>query len=98
MQKPLSEHTTIDGGVATPLPHDSATKHVTGSAIYVDDIATPPGTLEIYIAMSTHAHARVTALDVTKVRTAPGVVAVLTARPSVGHSASTTPLANTCCA
>ncbi len=69
----------IDGGIAASLPHDSATKHVTGQAIYVDDIETPPGTLEIYLAMSTRAHARVTSLDVSGVRAATGVVAVLTA-------------------
>ena len=68
----------IEGGVAASLPHDSAVKHVTGRAIYVDDIASPPGTLEVYIAMSTRAHARVTSLDVSDVRAAPGVVAVLT--------------------
>jgi xanthine dehydrogenase large subunit len=69
----------IEGGVAAPLAHDSATKHVTGAAVYVDDIATPPGTLEVYIAMSARAHARVTELDVSAVRAAAGVVAVLTA-------------------
>ncbi len=74
----------IDGGVAAELPHDSATKHVTGRAIYVDDIETPPGTLEVYIAMSTRAHARIMALDVSEVRKAPGVVAVLTAADIAG--------------
>jgi xanthine dehydrogenase large subunit len=69
----------ISGGVRASWPHDSASKHVTGQAIYVDDIETPPGTLEVYIAMSVHAHARVTKLDVSDVRKADGVVAVLTA-------------------
>jgi xanthine dehydrogenase large subunit len=69
----------IEGGVAVPLPHDSATKHVTGQATYIDDILAPAGTLEVYIAMSTQAHARVTVLDVCDVWRATGVRAVLTA-------------------
>ena len=79
MQKSSRDTQKISGGVATPLQHDSATKHVTGSATYVDDIPTPPGTLEIYIAMSSRAHARVTSLDVSAVRSAPSVAVVLTA-------------------
>ncbi len=70
--------TKIEGGVSSPIAHDSAIKHVMGAAKYVDDIETPAGTLEVYIAMSSRAHARITALDVGAVRRAPGVVAVLT--------------------
>ncbi len=81
----------VDGGVGAPIVHDSAVKHVTGAARYIDDIDTPAGTLEVYIAMSPRAHARVTALDVSRVRTAPGVVAVLTAAdiPGVNDIAPT---------
>jgi xanthine dehydrogenase large subunit len=76
--------TAIDGGVAAARQHDSGHKHVTGAAIYTDDIPEPPGTLQIYIAMSERAHAGVTRLDVSAVRTAPGVVAVLTAEDVPG--------------
>ncbi len=65
--------------VGEALPHDSAHKHVSGAAIYIDDIPEPPGCLHLYIAMSQRAHARVTKLDVSKVRTAAGVACVLTA-------------------
>jgi xanthine dehydrogenase large subunit len=71
--------TRVLGGVAQAIAHDSAIKHVTGSAVYVDDIPEPPGTLQVYIAQSTHAHAKIVSLDVDLVRTAPGVIAVLTA-------------------
>ena len=64
----------IKGGVRSSLRHDSGHKHVSGEAIYADDIPEPPGTLQIYIAMSTRAHAAVTRLDVSKARSAPGVV------------------------
>jgi len=69
----------IAGGVRQALAHDSARKHVAGSAVYVDDIAEPAGTLQIYAAPSDRAHARLTRLDVSAVRHAPGIVAVLTA-------------------
>src|SRR5690606_4181257 len=65
--------------IAKPLAHDSAAKHVSGAALYVDDIPEPPGTLQVYIAMSAHAHARVTGLDLDPVRAYPGVACVLSA-------------------
>ncbi len=84
--KPIDVKSKIDGGVREALPHDSAGKHVTGTAVYVDDIPEPAGTLQIYIAMSTRAHARITRLDVSQVRTAPGVFAVLTAADVPGDN------------
>ena len=35
----------ISGGVATDQPHDSAHNHVSGAAVYIDDMTEPPGTL-----------------------------------------------------
>jgi xanthine dehydrogenase large subunit len=77
--RPNAHGVTIQGGVHTAHPQDSAHKHVSGEAIYVDDIREPPGTLQIYIAMSERAHAVVKRLDVAKVRAAAGVVLVATA-------------------
>src|SRR5262245_35461371 len=74
----------IEGGVGTPLGHDSGPKHVSGEAVYVDDIPEPPGTLHIYVAMSERAHAAINTLDVSKVRAAPGVAIVLTAKDVPG--------------
>lgn len=65
--------------VASPLPHDAAHLHVTGQARYVDDIPRPAGTLHLAFGLSTVPHGRITAMDLTKVRAAPGVVAVLEA-------------------
>ncbi|MCC5971447.1 MAG: xanthine dehydrogenase molybdopterin binding subunit [Pararhodobacter sp.] len=65
--------------VHSPLPHDAARLHVTGQARYVDDIPTPKGTLHLAFGLSEIAHGTITALDLDAVRTAPGVVAVLTA-------------------
>ena len=82
--RPNAHGVTIQGGVRAAQPQDSAHKHVSGEAIYVDDIREPPGTLQIYIAMSERAHAVVKRLDVTKVRAAAGVVLVATAREVPG--------------
>ncbi|SIO05747.1 xanthine dehydrogenase molybdopterin binding subunit [Vannielia litorea] len=65
--------------VAKPLPHDAAPLHVTGQARYVDDIPVPANTLHLAFGTSARARATITALDLTKVRAAPGVVTVLTA-------------------
>ena len=65
--------------VTQPLPHESATLHVTGQARYVDDLPTPAGTLHLAFGLSTIARGRVAAMDLSAVRAAPGVVAVLTA-------------------
>jgi xanthine dehydrogenase large subunit len=59
--------------------HDSAAKHVSGAATYIDDLPEPPGLLHAYIGLSAHAHARVTRLDVSEVAAAARVAAVMTA-------------------
>ncbi|WP_092369746.1 xanthine dehydrogenase molybdopterin binding subunit [Cribrihabitans marinus] len=74
----------IKGAVHTDLHHDSAIKHVTGRAEYCDDIAEPAGTLHAYLGLSTRAHARIRDLDLEAVRSAPGVVGVLTAKDIPG--------------
>ncbi len=65
--------------VSRPLPHDSSPLHVTGQARYIDDIPTPANTLHLAFGLSGIAKGTVTAMDLTAVRAAPGVVAVLTA-------------------
>src|SRR5262245_6168882 len=59
------------------IAHDSSRKQVSGEALYIDDLRPPEGTLEVYIAYSRHAHARLTAVDLGAVARAPGVRAVL---------------------
>ena len=65
--------------VHKPLPHDSARLHVQGSAIYVDDLREPEGTLHVAIGMADKARGSLRSLDLAPVRAAQGVVAVLTA-------------------
>ena len=67
-------------------PHESAHLHVSGEAIYVDDIPELSGTLYAALGLSTCAHARITSIDLSAVQAAPGVVAVLTARDIPGRN------------
>jgi xanthine dehydrogenase large subunit len=62
-----------------PLPHDAAPLHVTGQARYVDDIPLPGNALHLAFGLSTCAHGDITAIDLSAVRAAPGVVAVYSA-------------------
>ena len=74
----------MNASVRKPLAHDSAIKHVSGDAIYDDDIVAPRGTLHLYAAMASEAHARLLELDVDAVSRAPGVACVLTANDIPG--------------
>jgi xanthine dehydrogenase large subunit len=76
----------VKGGVGAAIPHDSGHLHVSGEATYTDDIPEVRGTLYAAIGMSERAHARIKAIDLTKVRAAPGVVAVITARDIPGKN------------
>lgn len=70
----------IKGGVHQSTKHDSGHKHVTGQAVYTDDIAMPANTLHAYLGLSTCAHGTIEQMDLSAVRNAPGVVGVLTAQ------------------
>ena len=65
--------------VRVSRPHESAHLHVSGRATYTDDIAPVAGTLHAALGLSSNAHARIVSLGLDDVRSAPGVVAVLTA-------------------
>ena len=66
--------------------HDSAYKHVSGSADYVDDIRVPEECTHIYIAYSERAHAKILSVNLDAVRNAPGVIGVLTAKDIPGEN------------
>ncbi len=76
----------IVGGVAASRHHDSAHKHVAGTAVYIDDIAEPAGTLHAGLGLSTVAHGRLKSVDLSAVRAAPGVVDVLTCADVPGEN------------
>ncbi|GAB3439252.1 xanthine dehydrogenase molybdopterin binding subunit [Phycicoccus ginsengisoli] len=66
--------------VGEPVPHEAAALHVTGQALYTDDlVGRTPAVLHAHPVQAPHAHARVTRLDVAPALAVPGVVRVLTA-------------------
>ncbi|MCZ8184613.1 MAG: xanthine dehydrogenase molybdopterin binding subunit [Beijerinckiaceae bacterium] len=72
--------------VHQPLPHDSALRHVQGNAPYIDDILEPEGTLHLAIGMAPIAAGEILSMDLSAVRQAPGIVAVLTAEDIRGRN------------
>jgi xanthine dehydrogenase large subunit len=82
----MSERSETGGGVGGAERHESAHLHVSGEALYTDDIAVPQGTLYAAVGTSAKAHARIRGLDLAPVRAAPGVVAVLTAADIPGEN------------
>ncbi|MCG8614055.1 MAG: hypothetical protein MI864_26380, partial [Pseudomonadales bacterium] len=65
--------------------HDSAEKHVTGQARYIDDVSEPKSCLHVAVGGSKFAHARLKSINLDKVRTAPGVCGVITAQDVPGE-------------
>jgi xanthine dehydrogenase large subunit len=68
------------------IPHDSATGHVTGEAVYIDDIVVSDRLLVGRVVTSTQAHARIRSFDLAGARSVPGVQAVLCAGDIPGHN------------
>ncbi|MFE0172307.1 xanthine dehydrogenase molybdopterin binding subunit [Streptomyces sp. NPDC059002] len=65
--------------VGVPMPHESATLHVTGTALYTDDlVARTKDVLHAYPVQVMKAHGRITALRTAPALAVPGVVRVLT--------------------
>ena len=65
--------------VSKPLPHDAARLHVTGTARYVDDVPMPRGTLHLAFGTSTITRGAIETINLERVKSATGVVAVLRA-------------------
>jgi xanthine dehydrogenase large subunit len=73
----------VRGGVHTSQRHDSALKHVTGQALYIDDMPEPAGTLHAALVLSPVAHGRLKKVEVPEML---GVVAVLDAKDIPGKN------------
>lgn len=72
--------------VYSPVSHDSARKHVAGSALYVDDVPEPADLLHAYFGVSELAHARILSMDLSAVSQYPGVIRTLTAADIPGDN------------
>ena len=53
--------------IGVSIPHDSAPLHVSGTALYIDDMPEPRAMLHAYIGLSTQAHARIARRDLSAV-------------------------------
>lgn len=71
---------------AHDLRHDSATGHVTGRSVYVNDMEAGPGQLVARVVYSKHAHARITDIDFREAAGVPGVAAIITAKDIPGKN------------
>lgn len=72
-------------GVGRSVKHDSAPKHVSGEAVYVDDRLEFPNQLHIYARMSERAHARIVRIDTAPCYQIPGVAIAITAKDVPGQ-------------
>ncbi len=100
MNKPLASpvlstpSAVDDSAIAlTPQPqvgvsrvHEAAHLHVSGEALYTDDIAEAHGTLHAALGLSPLAHGRLIGIDLERLKRQPGVVAVLTAQDIPGEN------------
>ncbi|MBS9725117.1 xanthine dehydrogenase molybdopterin binding subunit [Stutzerimonas stutzeri] len=72
-------------GVGRSVKHDSAPKHVSGEAVYVDDRLEFPNQLHVYARMSERAHARIVSIDTSPCYQIPGVAIAITAKDVPGQ-------------
>lgn len=84
----MSTATPHTGEQGRELPHESATLHVTGKAIYTDDIPELQGTLYAALVLSPVAHGELigTGIDKEAILASHGVVAVYTAADIPGEN------------
>lgn len=68
----------MTSGVGRSVKHESADKHVTGEAVYVDDRLEFPNQLHVYARQSDRAHARILRIDTSPCYEFPGVAIVIT--------------------
>ena len=76
----------IKGGVGTQITHDSAALHVSGRALYIDDLPEPERLLHGYIVMSPVAHGKLLSIDPSHALELPGVVDFIKASDIPGHN------------
>ncbi|HOZ30229.1 MAG TPA: xanthine dehydrogenase molybdopterin binding subunit [Bacteroidales bacterium] len=68
------------------INHESGKLHVTGEAIYIDDIQVSDQLLNGYLYTSPHAHAKIKSFDLEAAKTVNGVHAVLSYKDIPGHN------------
>ena len=76
----------VAAAVHVPIAHESAAGHVSGGAVFIDDLAPPAGTLHAALVLSRHAHARIVAIDDAAAAVLAGVHAILGAADIPGRN------------
>ena len=72
-------------GVGRSLKHESADKHVSGEAVYIDDRLEFPNQLHVYARLSDRAHARILKIDTAPCYAIPGVAIAITSKDVPGQ-------------
>ncbi|PLR31955.1 xanthine dehydrogenase molybdopterin binding subunit [Chimaeribacter arupi] len=76
----------LTSGAGRSRKHESAEKHVTGEAVYIDDRLEFPNQLHLVPRLSEVAHAEILRIDVAPCYAFPGVVRVFTAQDVPGDN------------
>ncbi len=83
----MTVHKHVGPHVGRAIPHEAAEAHVTGAAMYTDDlVGRYAGALHAWPVMAPHAHAKVDGIDSRKALEVGGVVTVLTADDVPGEN------------
>jgi xanthine dehydrogenase large subunit len=75
----------LQTGVGRKIPHESAAKHVSGEAVYIDDRLEFPNQLHIYARLSDRPHARILSIDTSPCYQMPGVRIAITSKDVPGQ-------------
>ena len=76
----------INTPINVPIVHESAALHVTGRAVYVDDMPLPSNSVHIALGLSQVSHGKLNSIVVEEALLAPGVMAVLSAADIPGQN------------
>jgi xanthine dehydrogenase large subunit len=82
----ITERCAIPDSIETAPRHESAHLHVSGRALYADDIPLPAETLHAVFGISTIAHGRIRQLDFAPLLSMPGVATVAVAADIPGEN------------
>ena len=82
---PTKQSSKVAGKVGVSHKHESADKHVSGKAIYIDDRPELANQLHGAIGQSTIDHGVVKSMDLSAVKANPGVVSVITSNDGPGQ-------------
>ncbi len=72
--------------IGSPIPHDSATEHVTGTAAYIDDLRPFQGELAVDFVSAPIACGRIVSIDSTAAADLVGVIGIYTYRDLPGEN------------